>query len=128
MAARSNNQKVKRNAGDLPHNGDAERAVLGSAILAASATLNVISSLNEDDFYEGRHQIIFRAINTLFEQKSAVDILTVSEFLDNIKELENYICHLSLQCLSKRIERKNKIESKKKSLIKSDKRKQCFIY
>ena len=89
MAARSNNQKVKRNAGDLPHNGDAERAVLGSAILAASATLNVISSLNEDDFYEGRHQIIFRAINTLFEQKSAVDILTVSEFLDNIKELEN---------------------------------------
>ena len=82
------NKKVKA-INDLPHNSDAERAVLGSAILAASATLNVISSLNEDDFYEGRHQIIYRAIKVLFDRKSAVDILTVAETLDNLKELEN---------------------------------------
>ena len=86
---RGNTVKKPKVADDLPHNSDAERAVLGSAILAPSATLNVISSLNEDDFFEGRHQIIYRAINILFERKSVVDILTVSEVLDNLKELEN---------------------------------------
>ena len=87
--AKANGTKKVKGINDLPHNSDAERAVLGSAILAASATLNVISSLNEDDFYEGRHQIIYRAIKILFDRKSAVDILTVAEVLDNLKELEN---------------------------------------
>lgn len=81
--------KRAKASSDLPHNSDAERAVLGSALLSASAALNVISSLNEDDFYEGRHQIIYRAINILFQKKSAIDILTVAETLDNLKELEN---------------------------------------
>ncbi len=46
----------------------------------------------------------------------------------NINELENYLCHLSLRFLTKRIKRKTKIESEKNPLIKSDKIKKCFIY
>ena len=46
----------------------------------------------------------------------------------NIKELENYICHLSLRFLTKTIKRKKNIEREKNPLIKSDKIKKCFIY
>ena len=42
--AKVEGKKRVKGINDLPHNSEAERAVLGSAILAASATLNVISS------------------------------------------------------------------------------------
>ena len=35
---------------DLPHNSQAEQAVLGSALLSKDALISVLSSLNEDDF------------------------------------------------------------------------------
>ena len=86
-----NNQQGSRKVASslLPHNSDAERAVLGSALLSRNAALNVLSSLNEDDFFEGKHRIIFRAMMNLFEKKVPIDSLTVTEELINIKELEN---------------------------------------
>ncbi|MCQ2815153.1 MAG: replicative DNA helicase [Bacilli bacterium] len=80
---------AKKVANDLPHNSDAERAVLGSALLDKDSLLDVLTSLNESDFYEGRHQLIFRAISSINAKQKAVDVLTVSEELMNMKELEN---------------------------------------
>lgn len=73
----------------LPHNSEAERAVLGSAMLKSQMANNVVSSLEESDFFEGRHQIIFRVISSLFSKRVAIDILTVTEELMNIQELDN---------------------------------------
>ena len=105
MARNSSTNKVASSS--LPHNSDAERAVLGSALLSRNASLNVLSSLNEDDFFEGRHQIIYRSMKNLFEKKVAIDSLTVTEELINIKELENVggveylqICSDSMVALS----------------------------
>ena len=58
-------QKPKRVRSDLPHNSDAEKAVLGSALLSKEALYSVLSLLEEKDFYEGRHQIIYRVLTTL---------------------------------------------------------------
>ena len=82
-------KEVKYRAEPLPHNSDAERAVLGSALLKSSMANNVISSLEEEDFFEGRHKIIFRVIANLFARRVAIDILTVAEELANIQELDN---------------------------------------
>ena len=73
---------------ELPHNEQAEQAVLGSALLSKECLFTVFSSLNEEDFYIGKHQLIYRAIKNLFDKESAVDVLTVTEELMNMKELE----------------------------------------
>ena len=73
---------------DLPFNEQAEQAVLGSALLSKECLYNVFSSLNEEDFYVGKHRIIYRAIRNLFDKETAVDVLTVTEELMNMKELD----------------------------------------
>ena len=74
---------------ELPYNEQAEQAVLGSALLSRECLFNVLSSLSEDDFFVGKHQLIYRAIKNLFDKQSAVDVLTVTEELMNMKELES---------------------------------------
>ena len=92
MAGTYNNRpKVKKNVtvSDLPHNSQAEQAVLGSALLSKDALISVLSTLEESDFYEGKHQLIYRAMKNASERKVAVDVLTITEELMNMKELEN---------------------------------------
>ena len=76
----------KKASSYLPDNLEAEKAVLGSAFLSHDALLSVVSSLDESDFYLGKHQIIYRVLSSLEQRKLAVDVLTVTEELMNIKE------------------------------------------
>ena len=73
---------------ELPYNEQAEQAVLGSALLSRECLYTVFSRLNEEDFFLGRHQLIYRAIRNLFDKETPVDVLTVTEELMNMKELE----------------------------------------
>jgi len=74
---------------ELPHNSDAERAVLGSALLSRDSLYTVLSEISEDDLFEGRHKLIYRAMLNLQKKGMEVDVLTVTEELMNAKELEN---------------------------------------
>ena len=74
----------------LPHNDEAEKAVLG-AMLRSNMVLNdAASRLNEDDFFELNlnHRAIFKAMFTLFKEQKAVDAQTVVNQLINNKELD----------------------------------------
>ncbi len=80
----------KKIATELPYNEDAERVVLGCAMLSKDYCLDIINApLEEEDFFVGKHQTIFRAIYALAVRGVDVDVLTVAEELDNLKELEN---------------------------------------
>ena len=79
---------VSKNSRELPYNAQAEQAVLGSALLSRECLYTVFSRLNEDDFFLGKHQLIYRAIKNLFDKQTPVDVLTVTEELMNMKELE----------------------------------------
>ena len=79
---------VAKKSRELPYNEQAEQAVLGSALLSRECLYTVFSRLNEDDFFFGRHQLLYRAIKNLFDKQTPVDILTVTEELMNMKELE----------------------------------------
>ena len=89
MAVSNNKKPMKKAVSDLPYNQHAEQAVLGSALLSKDALYTVLSTLVENDFFEGRHQLIFRAIYQLRERGVDVDTLTCAEELMNMKELEN---------------------------------------
>ncbi len=79
---------VSKNSRELPYNAQAEQAVLGSALLSRECLYTVFSRLNEEDFFLGKHQLIYRAIKNLFDKQTPVDVLTVTEELMNMKELE----------------------------------------
>ena len=100
MAYNRQQAKPKVAKSDLPYNEQAEQAVLGSALLSKDAMYSVLSSLVESDFFEGRHQLIYRAINNLRERGVNVDTLTCAEELLNLKELDNIggVEYLQLYC------------------------------
>ena len=79
----------KKASRELPFNEEAERVVLGSAMIKKDYCLDVLNSLEEEDFFLGKHIVIFRAISELTMRNVSVDVLTVAEELQNLKELEN---------------------------------------
>ena len=66
---------------DLPFNHDAEMVVLGSAIISKDALFKILSVLEEADFFEGKHQLIYRAIVSLNNKRIDIDAYTLTEEL-----------------------------------------------
>ena len=65
-----------------------EEAVLGAIMLDKDALPVVIDILRSDSFYHPAHQIIYKAMWTLFERSFPVDLLTVNEELKKAGTLE----------------------------------------
>ena len=80
---------MPKKANDLPFNVDAEQTVLGSVLLSKEAMFLVLSSLTEEDFYLGKHQLMYQAIVSLKNKGVEIDVLTMTEELLLMKELEN---------------------------------------
>ncbi|MCB9915787.1 MAG: replicative DNA helicase [Planctomycetes bacterium] len=64
-----------------PHNGEAERAVLGSLLIEPGRMNDVVDFLREEDFYDPRHGMIFEAVSYLADQAQPIDFISVSEVL-----------------------------------------------
>jgi replicative DNA helicase len=71
-----------------PHSMEAEQSVLGSMLIAPDTWDKVAEIIVEEDFYNRSHQTIFRAIIRLLAISKPVDLITVSEELENHNELE----------------------------------------
>ncbi len=71
-----------------PQNAEAESSVLGSLMLDKDAIIKVADVLHSDDFYDEKHKAIFLAMLELYEKTTSIDILTVSNILDERKKLE----------------------------------------
>ena len=71
-----------------PQATDLEEAVLGAMMLEKDAVSAVIDILSPKVFYMDKHQRIFKAIQSLFTKSEPVDILTVTNELKNMGELE----------------------------------------
>ena len=64
-----------------PNDSQAEQAVLGAMLVDKDAVLTVIEILKPADFYRTEHEEIYSAIIDLYNQGSAIDLLTVKEQL-----------------------------------------------
>ena len=71
-----------------PHSLEAERSVLGGLMLDADAWDTVSGITMADDFYLSHHRIIYRCMEDLVEKSQPLDIITISESLDLVNELE----------------------------------------
>ncbi len=65
-----------------------EEAVLGALMIDKDAVAVVVDILQSASFYEERHKSIYKAICVLFEKSHPVDLLTVTEELKKMGELE----------------------------------------
>ncbi len=71
-----------------PHNRQAEEAVLGSVLINPESYYDVAQILDADNFYIIRNRWIWEVFTYLHETRIPIDILTLSEELDNRKQLE----------------------------------------
>ncbi|MDU0353143.1 replicative DNA helicase [Paraglaciecola aquimarina] len=71
-----------------PHSIEAEQSVLGSMLIAPDSWDKVAEIVVEEDFYNHSHQLIYRSILSLLSNSSPIDLITVSEHLENLDELE----------------------------------------
>ena len=71
-----------------PHSIEAEQSVLGSMLIAPDSWDKVAEIVVEEDFYNRSHQIIYRAIVRLLTKNHPIDLITVSEDLEGMDELE----------------------------------------
>lgn len=71
-----------------PHDIEAEQAVLGAVLLRPSALPRAQEFLTCDDFYHGRHRIIFEALTDLAGQSEGIDLVTVGDRIECKNQLE----------------------------------------
>ena len=71
-----------------PQNTEAEVSVLGSLMLDKDAIVKIADILIADDFYDPKHKTIYEAVVMLFSKNTPIDILTVTNILEERKQLE----------------------------------------
>lgn len=72
----------------IPHSREAEEAVVGAVLINPEAYYDVAQFLAADDFYIHRHKWIWEAFTRLHEQRIPTDLLTLSEELDRMGQLQ----------------------------------------
>ena len=72
-----------------PQNLEAEKSVIGSILIDKESIEKVIDILRPEDFYSRQNQLIYGAMVNLLEKNEPIDILTVTNKLEEIGELES---------------------------------------
>ncbi len=71
-----------------PQDLEAEKSLLGAILISDGALPEILTILKPRDFYEERHQLIFEAMTSLYDQHKPVDLLTVTTELKTKKQLK----------------------------------------
>ena len=79
---------MAKNINEMPHNLEAEQSLLGCLLLDGEIQLELLASLSEDNFYTESHKHIINAMREIYEQKKAVDLVTLTDQLERNTALE----------------------------------------
>ncbi|PIP26557.1 MAG: replicative DNA helicase [Candidatus Moranbacteria bacterium CG06_land_8_20_14_3_00_40_12] len=71
-----------------PQNIEAERSVLGSLMLDKDAIVKVANLIRLGDFYKDDHNSIYEAMVELYEKREPIDVLSLSNQLEEKKQLD----------------------------------------
>jgi replicative DNA helicase len=72
-----------------PHSQEAEESVLGAMLIDKDAVIAVAEFLLPEDFYDERLRDIYQACLDLYEARTPIDVLTVTERLKKRKNIKN---------------------------------------
>ncbi len=71
-----------------PQSLEAEKSVIGALLLDRDAIIAIAEFLKAEDFYDDKHRDIYNAALELYEDRTPIDVLTVSEKLKKNKVLK----------------------------------------
>jgi len=69
------------NTNQPPQSIDAEASLLGAVLIDPDAIVKIADIVRPVDFYDDRHRMVYEAALQLYNQKSPIDVLTLSEGL-----------------------------------------------
>ncbi len=72
----------------MPHNLDAEAALLGCILIDAEIQPDLLETLHEEDFYQDSHKIILGAMRAVYGGRKPVDVVTLTDRLEHEAALE----------------------------------------
>ncbi len=71
-----------------PQNIEAEQSVLGALMIDKNAAYRILDILQPGDFYREAHNVIFATMIDLLEKNTPIDILSLTNRLEETKKLE----------------------------------------
>lgn len=71
-----------------PHNIEAEQSLLGALLIDKDAMIKIADIVTAEDFYRDAHGILFMVMLELYERHEPIDLLSVSNILEEKKTLE----------------------------------------
>ena len=85
----------------IPHDSEAEKAVLGAIFIDPEAIADASAVVSPDDFYERANRLIFQAMLELSDRGDAIDPLTLQDELTKNNQLDDiggisYVSQLAL--------------------------------
>ncbi len=83
-----------------PQNIEAEESVLGALMLDKDAIIQVADIVSSGDFYKQTHSIIYESMLELYERREPIDVLSLTNRLQEKKQLDliggsSYLAHLA---------------------------------
>ncbi len=71
-----------------PQQLEAEQAVLGSMLIDRDAVIRIADTLIPEDMYADKHRFIYDAMLTLYQRHDPIDIVALSNLLEERKQLD----------------------------------------
>lgn len=71
-----------------PQNLDAERSLLGAILVDSDAIVAVADVVSPDSFYSPQHQIVYGAMQSLYEKRQPIDVVTLTNEIKKMKKLK----------------------------------------
>lgn len=97
MAESQQSSNKKRSVSDAqvdaikvpPHSLEAEQSVIGGLLLDNERWDTVSERVLTQDFYSRPHRLVFDAVKTILEDSKPLDLITLSEYLEQREQLED---------------------------------------
>jgi replicative DNA helicase len=71
-----------------PQSLEVEASLLGSLLIDGDGFIKISDQIDAVDFFDQRHRVIFTAMRSLYDKRSQLDILTLSEQLKSVGRLD----------------------------------------
>lgn len=123
---KTNGAAASGNGPHIPQNIEAERIVLGAILTGAGEWEAVLDRLEPTDFFDTRHQVIFRALKGRYERSEPIDHVLVSDSLKADAQLEQCGGIAYLASLGDQMPRKLNIEPHGEAILASAKRRELI--
>ncbi len=68
----------------LPHNDEAEQALLGCILIGENSPVTIMSEVKADDFYQPAHRELFQAMLNLYNKDKPIDFVTLVQEVEEM--------------------------------------------